>query len=264
MCFSGLLLQVLVAQGHDVIAKIKIVLIFASFGMLLNLTVAWAQIEILDNKYSNTWFRFISARYTSPSSPSATGWYLGPPNEQGQQWGINGVRSRSGRIFQIRHDMMFAGRTGVERTYRSGIFPEWTEVELTPTPQEAESYARILEQLNGWPFPAWRGTVRHDRLGGAARYSYCFPGTRTNHPGAWDVLVVFPYRPVFPGVLYNTAIFGTGLFALYWVIRHYSRRYRRWGRRCLGRCPSCGYDTRGLSTCPECGEILRSDATVSP
>jgi len=242
----------------------RILILYTTLGCTVSLFTTWLGVEFFENKYSNTWLRLISARHWRPTDRGATGWYLGPESSDGERWGIMGVEDHRGRVFQIRHDMMFAGRTGVERTYRSGVIPEWTEVGLSPTTQEAESYARILEQLNGWPFPAWRGTVRHDRLGGAAQYSYCFPGMRTNYPGAWDVLVVFPYRPVFPGVLYNTAIFGAVLYALCWVIRHYSRRFRRWNRRCLGRCPSCGYDSRGLSTCPECGESLRSDATVSP
>ncbi|MEZ6242277.1 MAG: hypothetical protein R3B57_04470 [Phycisphaerales bacterium] len=43
-------------------------------------------------------------------------------------------------------------------------------------------------------------------------------------------------------------------YALACAVPYYAARLaiRAWRRR-VGRCPACGYDTRGLTACPECG-----------
>lgn len=67
------------------------------------------------------------------------------------------------------------------------------------------------------------------------------------------------YRPWWPGLIGNGAIFaatfGIGRFALIAMARTH-RRHR-------GRCESCGYDRRGLAVaavCPECGSRDRTRA----
>jgi hypothetical protein len=60
-----------------------------------------------------------------------------------------------------------------------------------------------------------------------------------------------PYRPIWGGILVNTA--GFALATLCMVVG--LSRIRRGPRRCRGLCPSCSYSLAGLPfpTCPECG-----------
>lgn len=60
-----------------------------------------------------------------------------------------------------------------------------------------------------------------------------------------------PIRPIFPGFLIDSVFFG----AIWAVIVFGLAVARRATRRKRGRCPSCGYDIRGLPEprCPECG-----------
>jgi hypothetical protein len=68
-----------------------------------------------------------------------------------------------------------------------------------------------------------------------------------------------PFQPVWPGLLLNSAFYGTILWLLWFTISRgpgMIRRGIRGGRRRLGLCVKCGYDLRGLvpeSACPECG-----------
>ena len=45
---------------------------------------------------------------------------------------------------------------------------------------------------------------------------------------------------------------------VYVIFRPDLRRFREWRRHSSQRCPSCGYDRRGLeidAACPECGKV---------
>ncbi len=61
----------------------------------------------------------------------------------------------------------------------------------------------------------------------------------------------FPIRPLWPGFLINTLFYAAVLYTLLVTKRSltYSRRYLK------HRCPTCGYDLKGLTTCPECGKL---------
>jgi len=60
-----------------------------------------------------------------------------------------------------------------------------------------------------------------------------------------------PIRPLWRGFLINTLFYAAILYTLLVTKRSltYSRRYIK------HRCPTCGYDLKGLSTCPECGKL---------
>jgi hypothetical protein len=69
-----------------------------------------------------------------------------------------------------------------------------------------------------------------------------------------------PLRPVFPGLLVDTALFAALLF-LAGLVASQVRRARRFG---LGRCATCGYSRRGLpshTSCPECGHLATHQNT---
>jgi len=63
-----------------------------------------------------------------------------------------------------------------------------------------------------------------------------------------------PYAPIWPGLLANTAIYGSVWFAILFG----PGLVLRWRRRRAGRCANCGYDLRGRldasgNASPECG-----------
>lgn len=61
----------------------------------------------------------------------------------------------------------------------------------------------------------------------------------------------FPIRPLWPGFLISTLFYAAILYTLLVTKRSltYSRRYLK------HRCPTCGYDLKGLTSCPECGKL---------
>ena len=68
-----------------------------------------------------------------------------------------------------------------------------------------------------------------------------------------------PIDPLWPGLLTNTAIYGTA----WWAMLFGPGLVLRWRRRRAGRCATCGYDLQGAVVgdqssvvgvvCPECG-----------
>lgn len=242
----------------------RTLILYTALGCIVSLCTTWLGIEIYCNSYSNTWFRFLPIGGGNPLDQRTTGWYLGPKNSVGDQWKIMGVFDPDGVIYQIRHESTHYGLQGIEREYKPGVIPEWTRVDPMITHEQERRYERVIEQLHGWPFFAWRGEARQDRSGYGTHYTTCYPGSKDTGLTAWRSLVIYPYGLVFPGVLYNAIFFGGVFFVVVQLVRHYTRRYIRWDRSNNNKCPNCAYNTRGLTVCPECGESLRSDATVSP
>lgn len=98
----------------------------------------------------------------------------------------------------------------------------------------------------GWPFPAHacvfvgdpNGT---DRLIGAI------------HLPKGSGLTALPYRPLWPGLLANLAIFAAAWLAFFLTIDA-ARAHIRSRRRRNNTCPHCRYPlTPDINTCPECG-----------
>ena len=69
-----------------------------------------------------------------------------------------------------------------------------------------------------------------------------------------------PCIPLFPGLLANTAIYGSA----WWLLLFTPGAVKRWRRRRKGCCIKCGYDLQGSPevrdhksevsvVCPECG-----------
>jgi hypothetical protein len=72
-----------------------------------------------------------------------------------------------------------------------------------------------------------------------------------------------PIRPLWPGLLANTAFYGLILWALWFT----AGAVRRGLRRRRGACLRCGYDLRGAeagTACPECGGGRQAVRTAAP
>ena len=73
----------------------------------------------------------------------------------------------------------------------------------------------------------------------------------------WKSGITLPIRPIWPGLLLNTAFYGVIVWMLWFTMGLVRRNTRARRRRRHGLCVGCGYDLRGGaigSLCPECGE----------
>jgi len=101
------------------------------------------------------------------------------------------------------------------------------------------------EAAFGWPRPALRAVFRPRPLDGFTPPQW-LPGQRDGNP-----MPCLPYKPVWSGLLIDTAV-----FAVAWLVTGavFDAARRRW-RLSQGQCPRCGYDLLGIEgICPECGK----------
>lgn len=148
--------------------------------------------------------------------------------------------------------------------YSPELVSYWSRTAVPPPEnsldKDSMNYIWYSEVAAGWPMR----TVICDWTNDGRNYSK--PGGMAGpRRGGWKYIsadrrteMLFPYRPIWPGFLVNTALFSMSwLFVL--LVPGAVRRARR---RRAGRCVACGYDRRGLADavapCPECG------ATPSP
>lgn len=131
----------------------------------------------------------------------------------------------------------------------------------------------IEEVQAGWPArtasrfdhredPAW-STMRHERAETGAWFGGLYIVGRplldsTGAPTRFRWPVYLPLRPVWPGLLCNSAFYGTILFALNLPIRRYVHRRRTRA----GLCRHCKYPVGVSPVCTECGSpILQTPRT---
>jgi hypothetical protein len=132
--------------------------------------------------------------------------------------------------------------------------PDWVDrPPFPPLPVESEKLVLNLKFwiAAGWPVRCvrWSAMLSVDR---ASPYGIAVVQER----GAvrlriGDDVYFFPYRPLWPGLLANTAFYAVILWAIWFTPGAIKRGLRT--RR--GACMRCGYDLRGAEheTCPECG-----------
>lgn len=117
----------------------------------------------------------------------------------------------------------------------------------------------------GWPFRSLEGGDYYNvswemEIGNTKEHNLL-----SLHPLPWPARTYnwygrVPTKPIWPGFLANTLVYGLFMCGLLYGMRTASRFIRR--RR--GLCIKCGYDLRGASggggggVCPECGESGRS------
>jgi hypothetical protein len=128
-------------------------------------------------------------------------------------------------------------------------------------PPATDRYEQKLH-ARGWPWLALWCEMRVDQHGikppdwlGGIVFRRATGGPRS----LW--LCALPYRPIWSGVLADSAVFaGTWALVLYGV-----PGWRRARRRRRGLCASCGYDLRGApeAPCPECGGFPSASAAAA-
>ncbi len=144
----------------------------------------------------------------------------------------------------------------LEELLRLDFVPSWSRAHQCwsagqPVPAEAIDPAHDpslggiwQEAAFGWPLPALRAVFRPRPLDGFTPPQW-LPGQRDGNPHP-----CLPYKPVWSGLLIDTAAFA-GAWLVTGSVCGAARR--RW-RVSRGHCPCCGYDLLGIEgTCPECG-----------
>ena len=228
-------------------------------GVVLSLGQTWWAVKFHESQWTQGWIRILAFPYFDQhANPSTTGRYLGESNTDGDSWVINGRRNKRHNLFQFHYEAT-SYRNGMERNLVPGIVPEWSRVPASPTKGEVLGRVFRLEQIGGWPFIAWRGDWSIDMRSVSAQTWNCFPDGPVFGSPAWRDLVVYPFEPVFPGVIYNGVIYGFSLFLLWTGIKIGFREVRERCRVQDLRCPKCGYNCIDLTVCPECGHELGPD-----
>jgi hypothetical protein len=124
----------------------------------------------------------------------------------------------------------------------------------------------IAEERRGFPLPAVRcrieGTMKTpaQRHGNGSVYDVV-GGAPVNFDALTSQTVslatarVLPLRPLWTGLLANTAVYGAAWFGVIVALGSMSSASKRAARVRRGKCPKCAYDLRGEMSggCPECG-----------
>lgn len=98
---------------------------------------------------------------------------------------------------------------------------------------------------SGWPLHSMRYVLENGQPAEGLRGGAAVPGASWPDPTYHRI----PLGVIWPGFLFNTAIFGGGA----WLVMGTTRGVRRLLRRRHGMFAQCGYDAAGLPACPECG-----------
>jgi hypothetical protein len=108
----------------------------------------------------------------------------------------------------------------------------------------------------GWPLIAlWSSHTKTMGATGTSKISGGIPLSSWDPTDNYDRIL--PYRPVWPGLIGNTAFYAI----FWWLAKCIFRSIRRLTRRRGGRCVLCGYSRTGLAggaACPECGKAEES------
>ena len=146
-------------------------------------------------------------------------------------------------------------RGGLDRS----LIPAWSHLLDRSQPSIAkETELQVWERASGWPLTCLMYRVSWEWAAGSGGLQAAGDLTGgISIPKGWRVpaeLAEIPITPVWPGFLFDIAIF----MGLWSCLLGALRVIRATLRRVKGRCTRCGYDLRGNSgggreVCPECG-----------
>lgn len=177
----------------------------------------------------------------------------------GRSWiGATQDRPTASLVISYRQRMAGVNRVRADRFVPEQLIPHWTGFYSEP-PEFAHPGCDLVVEMadrRGWPLYAlWSGPIRDVRTSGV----WVSSGPDDGIDVGLDPTKMFyghqagrelPLRPIWWGLVGNSAIFGVLWFPLLnW------RAVRTHRRRARGHCPHCAYDLRHdlAHGCPECG-----------
>jgi hypothetical protein len=216
------------------------VLIFGALGVILNYLVAWGLSIRADVRSSGPdgWTR---------TENVSGGWRASRQTSRGLD--------KAGLMW---HDEMLAPISSYPSSQNpevSAVLPSWMGLDELPGPPGGVvrgDIDAVIGYAMGWPFRSTRalmiGGFGHgiQRLG-----AWRSPISAPLQPAISKAGLLIPFRPIWPGLLANTAFYGVILWALWFT----PGAVRRAMRKQRGACVRCGYELQGggQATCPECG-----------
>jgi len=223
-------------------------IIFLLVGFVLSVLVTWlSSILVIQSSYSTS----VNGPETSTEVIYATG-----PESDSRSWSTDIDRFAFGVTLSR---MVWAHEGGYH-------FPSLEYERLGPDSIPKRSRAHkpvsddlkesvIYEVIAGFPFPAAQGEWRIAE-DGTESYWYATPYKPSTNLGSSPLYwfkIPLPLKPIFPGIILNTIIWGAVAWACWFLLRARIIGTIRWRRTRRALCPSCGYDLGLLPTCPECG-----------
>lgn len=117
---------------------------------------------------------------------------------------------------------------------------EMRQVDLPDVFPDQQSWTAAAPPKGFLPISTWRSGLPLPWIAG-----------RSGSPSVREPWLRLPIRPVWLGLLGDSALFGSAA----WLLCRGPRTVRSAARRRRGCCEVCGYPVRGLNSCPECGEL---------
>ncbi len=187
---------------------------------------------------------------------------LSRPSGIGEGWSYWAGRG-FGSLTVMRISAMFTLDESLRSDYlalRRREVPRWSAVHDPPT-DDMRRNVTFIEEARGWPMLALRADISLTHAAQAASARSVKWGIVVARGDAQRTAgVVLPLRPIWSGLLMNSAMFGVIAFAVFFL----PGIIRRERRSRAGRCVRCGYDLRAskrLSACPECGSASAGKST---
>ncbi|MEZ6164787.1 MAG: hypothetical protein R3B67_10160 [Phycisphaerales bacterium] len=189
--------------------KVKIVQVGAwlCIGALVSLIQTWWVIHFYENTIDSALRpALLRYPYTRPYDSWRSSWVV--VDHGGEPLLVRVNRNRNGRVFQVRSSLMI--QPDPDQSRNRFELPDWSlpARDSADFPGRAEEI--VLEQANGWPFIAWKGEYMYDMDAYASRWSWSMPDDWQEGLDAYQHVILFPYRPIFPGVFYNALLYGVG------------------------------------------------------
>lgn len=246
-------------------------------GAVINVLVAWRMLHAAEDP--NQAFNNGTTFFELSASPDTRGYFV---SIVGHRW--TGVTyyaawpSQSGRYPKVQTDL-------TQLSESSLIEPLRLVFETFPKPVKQEGFGFFRERRRpallvtaGWPWPSvWcvgSASFTIDHAAYPEDTYWTGPGVETVLSGGWQIerglrrsearsayrqpdglKTPLPFRPLWPGFLGNTLVFGGAVYLALLVVFLPIALVRRHRRR-VNVCLKCGYSLLGLpatNACPECG-----------
>lgn len=236
-------------------SMIKTVIIWTLFGAIISLLQTWGVIYLFRSSELSP-FRLKHSPYFSSNGLEITTTPWMSVTDGDRQLFVRARVQSGGYVFEVTSTEI---PQDVNESFPVISIPNWSFTASNSHNQSVfgnEAGVFTKEQAGGWPFVAWKGEYYYDIDQMISASNWCFSDNDADALHVYFDGVIFPFRPLFPGVMFNAAIFGMCVYVTQMAVRVASRQIKTKLREYKKLCPTCAYDIQNLPTCPECGEHI--------